>query len=165
MTKTGSCPLWRWRFLFGEVLLETPEHSQSETAGKQHEQSRHPALAPWTSYLAGLYFPKVAPVRNSTAPVKPVELAPRGQSKKLLACTMPLASRQGMPWHEQHMSCLPASNKSFVPKPHASQIGCLFLGLYGCRNQASSFPLLRERFMLIGMTTLLDLQDLRIRRR
>lgn len=36
----------------------------------------------WRAYLAGQYSPKVAPVRSSTTPVKRVELAPRGQSKK-----------------------------------------------------------------------------------
>lgn len=70
-----------------EISFWRADVGDTKTAGKQHEQSRHPALAPRTSYLAGHYFPEVAPVRSSTVAVKPVELIPWGESKKLLACT------------------------------------------------------------------------------
>lgn len=101
-------------------------------------------------------FPKIAPVRSSTVPVKLGELPPRGQSKKLLACTS-LVPCQGMPWHGLHMSCCQQTaqpqSKPLIPMIMLLKFGCLFLGLYSCRNKAVSLSLLREQFVLIDATT------------
>lgn len=51
-----------------------------------------------------------------------------------------------------------AAVQTFHSHDHASQIGCLFLGLYSCRNMAASLSLLREKFVLIEASTLLELQ-------
>lgn len=103
-----------WRAVVGNTRTEAKGRQQINNVS---DQDMHLLLS-GPLYLAGQYFPKVAPLRSSTVPVKPVELAPRGLSKKLLACTTSVAPCQGMPWHGQHMSCLPANNLAAVQILH-----------------------------------------------